>query len=68
LIEELRERENCKQALKRVKANKGSPEVDGMTVQQRDADDSNIYVRRRRAGERVMESITRFLSESSSSR
>jgi hypothetical protein len=39
-----------------------------MTVQQRDADDSNIYVRRRRAGERVMESITRFLSESSSSR
>jgi RNA-directed DNA polymerase len=34
LIEEVCERENCKQALKRVKANKGSPGVDGMTVQQ----------------------------------
>ncbi len=33
-IEEVCERENCKQALKRVKANKGSPGVDGMTVQQ----------------------------------
>jgi len=32
LIEEVCERENCKQALKRVKANKGSPGVDGMTV------------------------------------
>lgn len=32
-IEEVCERENCKQALKRVKANKGSPGVDGMTVQ-----------------------------------
>jgi RNA-directed DNA polymerase len=30
--EEVCERENCKQALKRVKANKGSPGVDGMTV------------------------------------
>jgi RNA-directed DNA polymerase len=27
------------------------------------ADDSNIYVRSRRAGERVMESITRFITE-----
>src|ERR1035438_10113480 len=27
-------RENCKQALRRVKANKGSAGVDGMTVQQ----------------------------------
>ena len=26
------------------------------------ADDSNIYVRSRRAGERVMESITRFIA------
>jgi RNA-directed DNA polymerase len=34
LIEEVCERENCKQALKRVKANKGSPGVDEMTVQQ----------------------------------
>src|SRR5579864_4477458 len=34
LMEEVCERENCKQALKRVKANKGSPGVDGMTVQQ----------------------------------
>src|ERR1019366_2981144 len=34
LMEEICERENCKQALKRVKANKGSPGVDGMTVQE----------------------------------
>jgi RNA-directed DNA polymerase len=32
LIEEVCERENCKQALARVKANKGSAGVDGMTV------------------------------------
>jgi RNA-directed DNA polymerase len=32
LMEEVCERENCKQALKRVKANKGSPGMDGMTV------------------------------------
>ena len=154
LMEEVCERENCKQALARVKANKGSAGVDGMTVhaladflkqhwpaireqllngtykpqpvkrveipkpdggvrklgiptvldrfiQQaamqvlqgrwkggplspllsnivldeldqelerrghrfaRYADDCNIYVRSKRAGERVMESITRFLS------
>jgi RNA-directed DNA polymerase len=34
LMEEVCERENCKQALKRVKANKGSAGVDGMTVQE----------------------------------
>jgi len=34
LTEEICERENLKQALKRVKANKGSPGVDGMTVAQ----------------------------------
>ena len=34
LMEEACERENCKQALRRVKANKGSAGVDGMTVQQ----------------------------------
>ncbi|MGH9693936.1 MAG: group II intron reverse transcriptase/maturase [Bryobacteraceae bacterium] len=34
LMEEVCEQENCKQALKRVKANKGSAGVDGMTVQQ----------------------------------
>ena len=34
LMEEVCERENCKQAWKRVKANKGSAGVDGMTVQQ----------------------------------
>lgn len=33
-MEEVCERENCKQALARVKANKGSPGVDGMTVQE----------------------------------
>src|SRR5258708_36067589 len=32
LMEEVCELENCKQALKRVKANQGSPGVDGMTV------------------------------------
>jgi RNA-directed DNA polymerase len=34
LMEEACERENCKRALARVKANKGSAGVDGMTVQQ----------------------------------
>ncbi len=34
LMEEVCERGNCKQALKRVKANQGSAGVDGMTVQQ----------------------------------
>ena len=34
LMEEVCGRENCKQALARVKANKGSAGVDGMTVQQ----------------------------------
>ncbi|BCF95670.1 group II intron reverse transcriptase/maturase [Paraburkholderia sp. PGU19] len=33
LMEEVCERENLQQALKRVKANKGAPGVDGMTVQ-----------------------------------
>ena len=32
LMEEVCERENCKQALARVQANKGSPGMDGMTV------------------------------------
>ncbi len=32
LMEEVCERENCKQALQRVKANKGSPGVEGRTV------------------------------------
>lgn len=32
LMEEICERENCKQALSRVRANKGSPGADGMTV------------------------------------
>ena len=34
LMEEACERENCKQALARIKANKGSAGMDGMTVQQ----------------------------------
>ncbi len=33
-MEEVCKWENCKRALARVKANKGSPGVDGMTVQQ----------------------------------
>ena len=32
LMEEVCEQENCKQAMARIKANKGSPGVDGMTV------------------------------------
>ena len=34
LMEEVCGQENCKQALARVKANKGSPGMDRMTVQQ----------------------------------
>jgi RNA-directed DNA polymerase len=34
VMEDVGERENCKQALARGKANNGSPGVDGMTVQQ----------------------------------
>ena len=34
LMEEVCELENCKQALQRVKANKGSRGVDGMTVEE----------------------------------
>lgn len=34
LMEEVIERENLKQALRRVKANKGSPGVDGMAVEE----------------------------------
>jgi hypothetical protein len=139
-VGEVCERENCKQALRRVKANKGSPGIDGMTVEKffdrvnhdrllakiaervsdkrllkliraflragvmenglvspteegtpqggalspalsnivlneldqelerrghrftRYADDCNTYVRSRRAGERVMRSVTRLLT------
>src|SRR5208337_1825586 len=34
LMEEVCERKNCLQALKRVKSNKGSPGIDGMTVEE----------------------------------
>ena len=34
MMEEIVERENLKEALRRVKANKGAPGVDGMTVDQ----------------------------------
>jgi len=34
LMEEVCERENCLQAFKRVKSNKGSPGIDGMKVEQ----------------------------------
>ena len=40
LMEEVCERENCLQALKRVKSNKGSPGIDGMTV-----DDLSAYLK-----------------------
>jgi len=33
MMEEVCERENCKQALRRVKSNKGSPGIDRMTVE-----------------------------------
>src|SRR5437588_13009064 len=33
-MEEVCERENCKQALRRVNANKGRPRIGGMTVEQ----------------------------------
>jgi hypothetical protein len=92
LMEEVCELENCKQALQRVKTNKGSPGVDGMTVdelpeylKQHELEigeqlrngtyqpqpvsrveipkpDRNIYVGSERAGQRVMESVTRFIA------
>src|SRR5271168_1529916 len=37
LMEEACERENCRQALRRVKANKGAPGVDGMNVRELEA-------------------------------
>jgi len=40
LMEEVCGRENCLQALKRVKSNKGSPGIDGMTV-----DDLSAYLK-----------------------
>jgi RNA-directed DNA polymerase len=40
LMEEVCERENCLQALKRVKSNRGSPGIDGMTV-----DDLSAYLK-----------------------
>ena len=103
LMEEVCERRNLQQALRRVQINKGSPGVDGMTVDDlaehlrqhwptirdqllngtyepqpvkrldqelesrglrfaRYADDCNIYVCSRRSGERVMQSISRYLT------
>src|ERR1700745_636691 len=108
LMEEVCERENCWQAYKRVKGNKGSPRLIGAFLKWgvlenglvspteegtpqggplspllsnivldeldrelerrrhrfvRYADDCNIYVRSRRAGQRVMTSGTRFLTQ-----
>ena len=40
LMEEVCERENCLQAFKRVKSNKGSPGIDGMSV-----DDLSAYLK-----------------------
>src|SRR5258707_7159677 len=38
LMEEICDRENLKEALRRVKANKGSPGIDGITVNQLEDD------------------------------
>jgi hypothetical protein len=101
LMEEVCGRDNLKEALRRVQANKGSTGVDRMTVDDltrhlaehwpairahllngtyepkpvrrveipkpdgrfvRYADDCNIYVRTERAGHRVMDRVTRFLT------
>jgi len=67
-MEEVCERENCKQALRRVKANIIVLNVLDQELERRGhrftryADDCNIYVRSRRAGERVMRSVTRLLT------
>lgn len=67
-MEEVCERENCKQALRRVKANIIVLNELDQELERRGhrftryADDCNIYVRSRRAGERVMRSVTRLLT------
>jgi RNA-directed DNA polymerase len=72
LLARVLERENLQRALKRVRQNQGAPGIDGMTVGElnrrghrfaRYADDCNSLVRSKRAGERVMASISRFLSD-----
>jgi len=67
-MEEVCDRENCKQALRRVKANIIVLNELDQELERRGhrftryADDCNIYVRSRRAGERVMRSVTRLLT------
>src|SRR5438034_4719334 len=67
-MEEVCERENCKQALRRVKANIIVLNELDQELERRGhrfaryADDCNIYVRSRRAGERVMASVEHFLT------
>src|SRR5947207_3208579 len=75
LMEEVCERENCWQAYKRVKANKGSPGIDGIkvgdlssylkqhwpTIRERWDPTFSEHSRSRGAGQRVMTNVTRFL-------
>ncbi len=65
LMEEVCGLENCKQALQRVKANKGSPRVDGMTV-----DELPEYLKQHglEIGEQLRNLAFRFLSYSRSKR
>lgn len=74
-MEEVCERENCWQAYKRVKANKGSPGIDGIkvgdlssylkqhwpTIRERWDPTFSEHSRSRGAGQRVMTNVTRFL-------
>jgi hypothetical protein len=75
LMEEVCQRDNLIAALNRVQRNAGSPGVDGMTVRRltgylkkhwptlrEQLLAGNIYVRSERAGQRVMEGITHFLT------
>ena len=68
LMERVVARENAKEAFRRVRRNKGSPGIDGMTVGELErrghsfvcyADDCNVYVRSRRAGQRVLAALRR---------
>ena len=63
LLEAILDRNNLNKAYLKVKRNGGSAGIDGMTADKfvRYADDCNIYVKSRRAAERVMASCVKFL-------